>query len=287
MNSMDLTLRQLLAGLDQLAPFSLTENWDNTGLLVGSPNAVVHSILIGLDPTICLLDEALSSGANTILTHHPIIFHPLSAINTDSPSGRFLEKALKHDISCISCHTNLDNACNGVSDALANGLGLTDLKPLRPGVNATTGAGRIGQLQTPLTAEAFLEQLHTLLGPCAIQIAGTPPSTIRTVALCGGSGSDLAETAHAMGADLYLSAEIKHSTARWAEESGFCVIDGTHFGTEYPVLSVLQASLQAMLTAGGWSIPVRVSQTQKAPFYQLIPHRAAKYIPEETIPASS
>lgn len=268
---MNLQVSQLLASLNQLAPFALSENWDNTGLLVGNPGALVHSILIGLDPTIGLLDEAVTNGADTLITHHPVIFHPLKTIITDNPSGRFMEKALRHGINCITCHTNLDNASNGVSDALARTLGLTSLRPLRPGTDPATGAGRLGSFATPLTNEAFLARLNTALGNSVIQIAGILPKTIRTVALCGGSGSDLAEAARALDADLFLSAEIKHSTARWAEECGFCVIDGSHYGTESPVLPELQRSLQTLATTGNWSIKIHLSQTQQAPFYQLNP----------------
>ncbi len=263
-------VHHLLAALDHLAPFSLAEEWDNVGLLVGNPNAFVGSILLGLDPCLSLLDEAISLGVTTVITHHPCIFHPLTTILTTTPAGRFLEKALKHHMNIIACHTNLDNAVSGVSDALALALGLTDLTPLRPEAiteRGATGMGRIGSFANPLPAATFLDRLLQILQLPSIQIAGTIPEQISIVALCGGSGSELAETARDKGADIYLSAEIKHSTACWAEESGFCVIDGTHYGTEQPVIPFLHRQLQALATRNNWPLALLVSQTEKRPLH--------------------
>ncbi len=263
---MSVQVRHLLAALDQIAPFSLAEEWDNVGLLIGNPEACVTAILLGLDPSIRLLDEAIARGANTILTHHPFIFHPLSTILTHSPTGIFLEKALTHKINILACHTNLDNATEGVSDALAEAIGLTNLTPLRPKAMAGTGAGRIGSLTTPLPAQEFLNKLFPVLQLDTLRIAGKMPDQVKTVALCGGSGSELAETARMQGADLYLSAEIKHSTARWAEECGFCVIDGTHYGTEKPVIPFLARKLQALAGQNDWPLEIFQSRTERPPF---------------------
>jgi dinuclear metal center YbgI/SA1388 family protein len=263
---MSVYIHDLLASLDLLAPFSLAESWDNVGLLVGSPDARITSILLGLDPSLCLLNEAIALGANTIITHHPLIFHPLATVITDTPIGLFLEKALAHKINIISCHTNLDNVAGGTSDTLAQALGLTGLTPLRPGAIAGTGSGRIGLLDPPLAGAAFMDRLFQTLQLTTIQVAGTIPEQVKTVALCGGSGSDLAETARARGADLYLSAEIKHSTARWAEECGFCVIDGTHYSTEQPVMSLLHTKLQDLTATKNWPLEIFLTHTEQHPF---------------------
>lgn len=267
---MTVRVHHILACLDRLAPFSLAESWDNVGLLVGHPDTDVTSILLGLDPGIRLLDEAIARGANTIITHHPLIFHPLTTVTTNTPVGLFLAKALAHKINVISCHTNLDHAASGVSDALAWVLGLTALTPLRPGAPATTGTtglGRIGVFDFPLSGTAFMDKLFQALPLTTIQVAGRIPEQVKTVALCGGSGSELAETARTRGADLYLSAEIKHSTARWAEECGFCVIDGTHYGTEQPVLPFLQGKLQTIAATRSWPVKVFLTQTEQHPFH--------------------
>lgn len=265
---MTVRVDHILTCLDQLAPFALAESWDNVGLLAGNPETIVTSLLLGLDPSIRLLDEAIALGANTIITHHPLIFQPLPAVITTTPIGIFLEKALAHKINVISCHTNLDRAVNGVSDALAWALGLTAVTPLDPGTTTATGTGlgRIGIYADPLPAAAFIAKLFQALQIDTLQIAGKIPEVIKTVALCGGSGSELATMARNRGADLYLSAEIKHSIARWAEECEFCVIDGSHYGTEQSVMPFLQLKLQSMAAAKNWPLEVFLTQTEKPPF---------------------
>ena len=262
-------IKNILSTLDHIAPFRLAEPWDNCGLLVGNPELDVTGVLVALDPTGRVLDEAITLGANTIVTHHPLIFHPLSAINTATPTGRFLEKALTHGIAVIACHTNLDSARQGVNDILAEALGLIEVEPLRASADGTlpgTGLGRIGNLQEGLSPDQFMERVFRILAVPAVQIAGLLPDRIARVALCGGSGSDFAESALAGGADVYLSAEIKHSTARWAAECGFCIIDGTHYATEQPVVSNLVARLRLAAEARTWDIRIRQTQTESHPF---------------------
>lgn len=266
---MTLLVADIMTALDELAPFDLAEEWDNVGLLLGHKGKSVTSVLIGLDPTNELVDEAIRNGVDLIITHHPMIFHPLSSVMTDQPEGVLLEKAINNQITMIGCHTNLDSAVGGVNEALAAGLGLTELQPLCPSSNPArpgAGMGRIGSYENDLSAVDFVERLLNVLNLPAVQVAGSFPERIKTVALCGGSGSDLARTAFGCGADLYISAEIKHSTGQWAHESGFCVIDGTHYGTENPVVALLAKRLQQYCSSKGWSLPIQVSMTQRAPF---------------------
>ena len=266
---MTVRIKDIIAGLDREAPFSLAEDWDNVGLLVGSPEHHVRSILIGLDPTNGLLDEAIDRGADTILTHHPVIFRPLPCINTASPEGRLLEKALSHQIAIIACHTNLDSAAEGVSDILATALGLTSLTPLlpAPGSNAPdVGLGRLGSYDPPLAIRDFLIKALETLDLPMLQVAGTLPDVVRTVAVCGGSGSEFADAAYRSGADIYLSSEIKHNVARWAEEREFCIIDGTHYGTEQPAVRLLAQKLDRLGTALNWNIHILQTEREKSPF---------------------
>ena len=159
-------IETIINTLDRIAPFRLAEPWDNCGLLVGNPDREVTGILVALDPTGRVLDEAISREANTIITHHPLIFHPLAAINTATPTGRFLEKALTHGTAVIACHTNLDSARKGVNDILAYSLGLIDVEPLRASADGTlpgTGLGRIGNFQGGLAPDQFMERVFRIL----------------------------------------------------------------------------------------------------------------------------
>jgi dinuclear metal center YbgI/SA1388 family protein len=206
---------------------------------------------------------------DTIVTHHPAIFKPIPAIDTADPSGRFLEKALTHRINIIACHTNFDSTCQGVNDVLAELLGLIQVEPLLPSAREfpeNSGTGRIGRYQPGMKRAAFVERLLDCLDLEQVQMAGELPEVVSSVALCGGSGSDFAETAKQCGADVYLSAEIKHNTGRWAEESGFCIIDGSHYGTEKPAVALLAMRLRAYSSERGWDLEILESQTETHPF---------------------
>jgi dinuclear metal center YbgI/SA1388 family protein len=266
---MTVKLFELLNALNRIAPFSLAESWDNVGLLIGDPERESRSVLLGLDPTLSLLEEAINRGADTLITHHPCIFRPLPFVHTSSPGGAFLELALAEKINVIACHTNFDSAAPGVSDALARLLDLEGLSPLNrisSLENKIQGLGRIGRYAESLSFESFMEKVFKALDIENVMLAGTPPKEVRIVALCGGSGSDLTEEAFERGADVYLSAEIKHSTARWAEEIGFCVIDGTHYATERPALILLEKQLEAEAVASGWSLQILQPESEKPVF---------------------
>jgi len=283
----------LLSILNSIAPFAMAEPWDNVGLMVGDPEQQVTGILIGLDPTEALIHEALAQNLNTILTHHPLIFHPLKTIPGNTPMGRMLKTALSHDLTLIACHTNLDIAAAGVSNALAEKLELRDTRPLTvtnhgispqrsnnlgtsgqgsaaPGQNA--GFGKIGNLPAPLDSGQFISRLLTALAAPGIQIAGLLPETIHTVALCGGSGSELAETARAMGAQVYITGEVKHSVARWAEAAGFCVIDAGHYPTENLIVPVLAEILKKSCADQGFAPTILTTAKQGNPMQWAVLH---------------
>jgi dinuclear metal center YbgI/SA1388 family protein len=266
---MTVRVKNILESLNLDAPFNLAEPWDNVGLLIGNPEQEVSAVLAGLDPTNSLVDEAIAQGANTIITHHPVIFKPLSAINTGNPMGRLLEKALANRIAIIGCHTNFDSAQEGVSDILGHQLGLKNLSPLVSSSDdhaEKTGLGRIGCYTSPISPADFLTRVLEVLNLQSIQTAGKLPVAISTVAVCGGSGSDFAQVALDRGADVYLSAEIKHSTAIWAVENNFCIIDGTHYATEKPAVSLLVKKLTQASDRKAWRIKIMQTEKECHPF---------------------
>lgn len=267
-------LRDILSILDKAAPFSLAESWDNVGLIIGNPDQEISGILLGLDPTTDLLQEAIETNTNLIITHHPAIFHPLKSIRTDQPVGRFLADALKKDIAVVACHTNLDVIQNGVSRVLAEKIGLIGLAPIAESHTELSGIGfgRIGSLKNPEDSDVFLARLCDILQLPSLRICGPIPEKVSRVAVCGGSGSELAESALAQQAQIYITGEVKHSTARWAEESGLCVIDAGHFATENLAVEAFAAVLREMLTAQDVDIAVRTTNSQNNPFiYYLKP----------------
>jgi len=270
---MDMAVRvkDILRGIDCQAPFSLAQSWDNVGLLVGDGERQVSGVLVGLDPTHRLLDEAIAMGANTVVTHHPVIFKPLQAIDTATAEGRLFEKALVHQISIIAAHTNFDSAVGGVSAVLARRLGLNDLKPLVPAgkEGESVGFGCIGSYPLPLSAPEFLTCLLRVLQLRRVRMAGTMPETVSKVAICGGSGSEFAPLARSLGTQVYLSAEIKHSTAIWAVENRYCVIDGSHYATEKPAVAELVAKLRETALREQWRVSIMESTKEHHPFLEL------------------
>lgn len=260
-----LTVEDLCILLDDLAPWPLTEKWDNTGLMVGNPKAAVSSILIALDPTPQLLAEASATGADVIITHHPLIFHPLKSLQTTAPGGRVVAEAVKKDISIIACHTNLDAATGGVNDILADGLGMQNRRPLLEAHEEShCGLGRIGEYDPPVDAQELVNRLRKLCSPPWLLAAGPRPKRISCFAVCGGSCSDMVETAVKQGAQVFITSEVKHAAARYAEEAGIWLIDGGHFATEYPAMKILASNLIEKLHKTGCEPHVAVSR-QYAP----------------------
>lgn len=262
-------LQEVLATLDDIAAFSLAATWDNVGLMVGDPTMTVTGIMVALDPTEEVLAEAHTRQANVLVTHHPLIFQPLKAMRTDQPLGRLLALAARQNMAVVACHTNLDMAKGGVNDVLAARLGLSDIAAF-PANNATSakniGLGRSGRYNVPLAAKEFTERLMASLDIPDLRVVGKLPPAITRVAVCGGSGADLAEAAWQEGNQVLVTAEVKLSIARWAETAGLCIVDAGHFATENVIVPVLAKALRERLTQSGHEIEVCTTATQKDPF---------------------
>lgn len=252
------TVQDLLNILNDIAADDLAETWDNVGLLIGSPDHRISAVLLALDPTIELIDQAQNHGAELVITHHPAIFHPLKSLRIDQPVGNFISSALQAGISVISCHTNLDSTQGGVSDVLAQTLGLVNTEPLVAvnNCNNACGLGRIGNLETAVTPDTFIAGMYSALSPPWLLEAGPRPELVSRVAVCGGSCSDLSETALQAGADVFITAEVKHAAARWAEEAGLWLIDGGHFATENPAMPALQQLLANKLKQADMAVQI-------------------------------
>lgn len=262
------SLKDFLEVLAGIAPPSLAEAWDNVGLMVGDPDCRVDGVMVAIDASEETLTEAKDRGCNVILTHHPLIFKPLQAVRADRVIDRLLVRALSEGTAVVSCHTNLDKVTGGVNDALADALGLANCRVLAPegGGADVIGFGRIGELVPPISFAAFIDNMLRALDLEAVRIAGPAPEKVATVAVCGGSGSELAETALAAGAGVFVTGEVKNSTARWAEDAGLCVIDAGHFSTEKIVLPGLAAAVAKIRDEKEWRFEVCCSKCQTSPF---------------------
>ena len=230
------TVTHIYDAIDRLAPFWLTMDFDNTGILVGDRNREIACALLALDCTPAVVEQARQLGAQLIVTHHPVIFHPLKRVNEDA----VVYLLIRSDIAVISAHTNLDIAQGGVNDALASAIGLRDCRGLEL-LNEQTGAwlGRIGTLPEPLSPEAFAAHIKACLNAASVKFAATPRA-IHTVALCSGSGADCLDAAISAGADALLTSEVKQHEYLAATAAGISIFDAGHFDTEDIVIEPLR-----------------------------------------------
>lgn len=230
------TVTHIYDAIDRLAPFWLTMDFDNTGILVGDRNREIACALLALDCTPAVVEQARQLGAQLIVTHHPVIFHPLKRVNEDA----VVYLLIRSDIAVISAHTNLDIAQGGVNDALASAIGLRDCRGLEL-LNEQTGAwlGRIGTLPEPLSPEAFAAHIKACLNAASVKFSAAP-RVIRTVALCSGSGADCLDAAISAGADALLTSEVKQHEYLAAAAAGISIFDAGHFDTEDIVIEPLR-----------------------------------------------
>lgn len=235
---MTMKIDKILKTLEDFAPYSLAESWDNNGLLIGDRNMDIDKILLSLDCTAAVIDEAIDSNIKLIVCHHPVIFTSINRINTDTLLGKSLIKAIKNDISIICMHTNLDCAKGGVNDMLALKLNLTNIQNL--GCGESEMLGRIGE--TNMDFEDFIKLVSNNLSPNSIRYVA-PTKKVCKVAVGGGACSKLLPQVKAMGADTFVTSECSYDIMQKAVELGVNLIDAGHFATENVVLEKLSQLL--------------------------------------------
>lgn len=360
------TLRDVVAVLDELYDPRWADSWDAVGTVAGDPAAEVRTILFAVDPVQAVADEAVSIGADLVVTHHPLYLRGTTSVAATTPKGRVVHTLISHGIGLHTCHTNADAPPLGVSEAMAHALGLRDVRPLeddldpgldkwavfvpvgdadavaaamhdagagrlgdydraqfqsrgtgsfRPleGANPAIGAvgdveyveevkvemvapaglrekvrsallaahpyeevaydlietaaqpsgrgsGRIGVLETPMSLREFARHVKDALPEHggATRIAGDLEREVRTVALCGGSGDFLLGRADAMGADVYVTSDLRHHpVSEHLEQPGACaVVDVPHWAAEWTWLPVAAREVAARL---GGTVKTRVS----------------------------
>ena len=255
------TVKDILNFIETLAPRCMKMDWDNVGLLCGSKTTAVTKILVALDPFEHVCREAAEIGAQLIVTHHPLIFRPLSAITDDSAITRGIMCLCRHGISAINAHTNLDQAPGGVNDALAQTLGLSGAEVLNPcGVDESGrpwGLLRCGTVEAQ-SLETFLPSVKKNLGCEGLRyVDGGKP--VRKVAVGGGSCADGMMEAIGAGCDTFVTSDVKYNQFWEAQEHGLNLIDAGHFYTENPVVAVLADKIQAAFP----EIEVKISETHR------------------------
>lgn len=263
----------VMDALEHIAPKHLAEEWDNPGLLVGALNQDVRKILVCLDVSDAVIEQAAGEGADMIVAHHPLIFRGLKNIRTDLPLGRRLQQLLKHDIAVAAVHTNLDIAEGGVNDVLAQAIGLSKLSAFvitnQDVHGAVASMGRIGSLPAPLPVQEFAALVRDALPTEHVRLVEAGKRPVRKVALCGGSGAAFIRKAAFMGADAYVTGDVKYHEAQQAAELGMHVIDAGHFGTEFPAVEALAKRLAEELAMAKGTVEIVADKLSKD-FFQMI-----------------
>ena len=229
-------VKDIIRVIEDFAPLSIQEGWDNSGLCIGSPEDVVSSVLLGLDCTPDLVDEAIACGADMIVTHHPLIFSGLKKISPDNPVGEAVMKAIKAGISIYSAHTSADKVIAGVSGAMAARLGLEDVQILDEDGEGT-GLGVVGNLPEPLSAEEAVRLVKKSFGLKAMRASRPVDGKISRIAMCGGSGGSLIGAAMKSGAQLYISGDISYHN--FFTREGFMIMDIGHYESEIEIVDIL------------------------------------------------
>ncbi|MEZ5115415.1 MAG: Nif3-like dinuclear metal center hexameric protein [Candidatus Nanopelagicales bacterium] len=362
------TVADVVALLERRYPPQLAESWDAVGLTCGDPAATVRRVLFAVDPDPVVADEAVGSGTDLLVTHHPLFLRPVHSVAATDAKGRVVQRLLEHGCALFSAHTNADSARPGVSDALADALGVVDAEPLqalpgdpvdkvvvfvphadvervlaamaaagaggigayedcayvlegtgrfRPRAGARPHVGEVGRLETVaeqrvemvvprsrrwavvdalLAAHPYEEPAYdvyeralppsdrglgrvgdlpqeVLLGEFAatvatalpatshgVRVAGDPDRTVRRVAVCGGAGDSLMGAADAAGADVFVTADLRHHRAQEHLADGGCaLVDVAHWASEWPWLDRAAAALVEDLAGSGTTVETRVS----------------------------
>jgi dinuclear metal center YbgI/SA1388 family protein len=257
-------LSDVIGEMETLYDPSWAEPWDAVGLICGDPGQSVRKILFAVDPVAVVVDEALDWGADLVITHHPLYLRGTTTVAATTFKGQVVHRLIRNDVALFTAHTNADVADPGVSDALARAVGLSALRPLQPSADdPRRGLGRVGELPAPMPLGEFAalaaSGLPRTAGP--LRVAGDLARPVRTVAVCGGSGDSLLGTARASGADVYLTADLRHHPAsEHMQAAGSpALIDASHWATEWPWLTDAAGRLTSALASKGITVEARVS----------------------------
>ncbi|WP_022868440.1 Nif3-like dinuclear metal center hexameric protein [Schaalia vaccimaxillae] len=266
------TVGDITALMESWYPKEWAESWDRVGLILGRQNAPIRKVLLAVDPVRAVVDQACANNVDMVITHHPLLIKGVSFLPEDDPKGSVVAELIRHDIALFNAHTNADCAPTGVAQALADLLGLCDAQPFTvvthdDGGNPV-GLGRIGRIE-PTTLGAFADKVAQALpaGPTGLLVAGDEGQTITTIAVSGGSGDSFLDDARRLGADAYLTADLRHHPASEHVEAGKpALLSASHWATEWPWLPVLAQRLREEAHLQNVDLDVEVSTIVTEPW---------------------
>ncbi|NHN57358.1 Nif3-like dinuclear metal center hexameric protein [Calidifontibacter sp. DB0510] len=266
------TLAQVIAVLEQHHPSGDAAEWDRVGLVTGDPEQSIFRIAYAVDPTLAVIDEARAAGTDLLVTHHPLLLRGVNSVATTSAKGAAITSLVVADIALYCAHTNADLARPGVNDALAAAAGL----PEDADALCEDGLGRVGDLPEPLSLKDFASRMASALpaAPAGIRVSGDPAAQVQRIAVLGGAGDDRFEEVRAAGADVYVTADLRHHPALEAREEARggtpYLIDAGHWATESLWLQGAADRLREALAEQGYSVEIRISTLRTDPWDFLV-----------------
>jgi len=232
--------------MDKFCPPHLAFDGDNVGLIVGSAEKTVSKVMLSLDVDEHVVSEAVSLNADAIISHHPLMFHAIKRLSPTDPMQKTLIHLVSNDIPLFSAHTNLDCVHGGLNDFLAEKLGIKDTKVIQVVLSENSvqhGFGRIGQVPDGTTLSDMLNLCMSALGTTFVKYVGDKDKKIKTVAINCGGGADAIDDALSLGADLFITGDVKYNPGRDCYDNGMALIDAGHYETEHIVCELLKNTL--------------------------------------------
>ncbi len=238
-------VKEIMDAIEALAPKELAMDYDNVGLLVGSEFAKAEKVIVGLELTDSLLEEALSAGCDLIVVHHPLIFKPLKKVVREDVTGKRIMTLIKENISLYVAHTNLDSAAGGLNDYVAAKLKI-DLDPVE---KDEPPAYRLGSIEET-TLIQLAKDVKTALNLNYLHYCGNDAAIMKKIGLCAGSGMSFYQDALKEDIDVYITGDVKYHDAVIANDLKVPIIDATHFGSEVIVGELLEDTLRKAFAGG-------------------------------------
>lgn len=243
--------KDIIDRLEEIAPVSFAEDWDNVGLLVGSREKEVKKIMIALDATDAVIAEAAKEQVDMLITHHPMIFSSMKKINDEDFIGRRIISLIKHDISYYAMHTNCDVCI--MNDVAADKIGLqpTDiLETVGEENGKSMGIGKVGTLLEPMSVQQLAEKVKETFQISNVRVTGDLQKEVTCVAISTGAGKSMMKHALEKKAQVFITGDMDHHSVIDALDQGMQIIDAGHYGTEHFMVDYVAAFLEENFKTG-------------------------------------
>jgi len=271
---MSVKLSEIIKVMERFAPSKYKEDYDNVGLMVGDINAEITSVLVTLDSTLQVIEEAKEKNCELILSHHPLLFRKPNSITEETLLGRKIRMAVKNNINIYASHTNLDVVEGGINDLLVRLLGFDRGLVMEESPMASDkgkeGIGRLIELEKPISLDDLCKKIKNDLALSYLRYSGEGNWPVTKIAVINGSGQDYFSLAKKLGADCIISGDTSYHYVSDLYEEAVAVIDAGHFATEWPALKLFAENFKQLLQDEKIDITVKVSEKNFDPYKILV-----------------